>query len=179
MADPRVNSDYWTHDRRRKDCRIMCSEALGQPGPTFPMKSLTPDDFARRCYIIGVNGGGANKWGHTILEVKQCYFQVARPGTHFPCWLDPQGFKDYMVKESKKLWWRVHIKDITNPAKAWAELDKQLHETWTWGIMWHNCQSFAERIVHAGGSKFAIPRHKGFSLPGALAVYGPMGQFDP
>src|SRR5262245_14565409 len=104
MADPSARSEFWTYERQRSDCRILCSEALGKPGPAFPMKILTEEDFARRCYIIGVNGGGRNKWGHTILEVKECYFQVTRPGRHYPCWLDRQDFQDYMDTESKKIW---------------------------------------------------------------------------
>jgi hypothetical protein len=62
-----------------------------------------------------------------------------------------EGYMRYL-KENGKHEIRRWIIHIPNPAGAHAKLEELLTKQWLWGILIHNCTSFVEEVVQAGGS---------------------------
>lgn len=109
-------------------------------------------DF-RNAYAVVVSGDGPNFCGHLILNtggVGGMYFHVA--GAHtFPRKMTEAGYRQYLKQSDKKELKRFSV-TISNTSGAMLKLEELLAGKWTWGVLPHNCASFVEEIVQAGGS---------------------------
>jgi hypothetical protein len=65
------------------------------------------------------------------------------------------NFSRYMQDEGKTELMRKFI-DIPNPAGADAKLNELAAKTWTWWVLPHNCASFVEEVVQAGGNRSGL-----------------------
>ena len=109
-------------------------------------------DFADT-YAVVVTGTKPNPCGHLILNVGGSvgtYFHVAGV-IKKPRLMTRSGYERYLLENNKAEIKRFKI-HISNPGKAMQKLDELMSKTWLWGVLPHNCASFVEEIVHAGGS---------------------------
>ena len=118
------------------------------------MLSCPPDEFDfSNTYAVVVSGDGPNFCGHLILNLGGLggmYFHVA--GIHtYPRQMTEAGYRIYLKDAGKKELKRFKV-SITKPDDAMLELEQLLSGKWTWGVLPHNCASFVEDIVQAGGS---------------------------
>jgi len=60
------------------------------------------------------------------------------------------GYKRYLKETGKSELIRRSVA-ISNPSGSLLALENELSETWTWGVLPHNCVSFCETIITAGG----------------------------
>ena len=109
-------------------------------------------DFANT-YAVVVTGTAPNPCGHLILNLGGSvgnYFHVAGIITK-PRMMTQNGYERYLLENKKKELKRFRI-SISNPDKAMKKLEELMSKNWIWGVLPHNCASFVEDIVHAGGS---------------------------
>ena len=112
----------------------------------------TAFDFTKS-YAVVVSGDGPNFCGHLILNVGGIggmYFHVTGVRT-FPRQMTEDGYRRYLKENGKKELKRFSV-TMSNPMKAMLKIEELLSVTWTWGILPHNCASFVEDVVQAGGS---------------------------
>jgi hypothetical protein len=111
---------------------------------------LKPFDFKHTRAVI-VSGYGINFCGHTLLCTGGgWYFHVA--GKYdVPRFMREDGYMRYL-RENGKHEIRRWIVKIPNPAGAHAKLEELLAKQWRWLVLPHNCVSFVEEVVKAGGS---------------------------
>jgi hypothetical protein len=76
--------------------------------------------------------------------------------------MDEAGYQRYL-HETGKVELRRFPLHLTNPAGAQLKLEELTSRPWSWWVVRHNCETFVEEIVVAGGGR---PLHKGwFYLP--------------
>lgn len=111
---------------------------------------LKPSDFEHVCAVI-VTGDGINFCGHALLHTTHdWYFHVA--GRYdYPKFMREHGYKRYL-RENGKREIRRWIVSIRDPGAAHRKLKELLAKQWFWGGAIHNCVSFVEEVVQAGGS---------------------------
>jgi hypothetical protein len=110
---------------------------------------LRPLDFKMTRVVI-VSGYGINFCGHALLYCGGWYFHVA--GKYdVPKFMREDGYMRYL-KENGKHEYRRWIIKIPNPAGSHAKLEELLAKPWRWLLLPHNCASFVEEVVQAGGS---------------------------
>jgi len=104
-------------------------------------------------YAVVVSGDGPNFCGHLILNAGGpggMYFHVA--GVHtVPRQMTESGYHVYLRDNKKKELKRFKV-GLTSPNSAMLKLEQLLAVPWAWGVLPHNCASFVEEIVRAGGS---------------------------
>ena len=113
-------------------------------------------DFANT-YAVVVSGSGPNFCGHLILNVggiNGLYMHVAGIRT-YPRQMDEAGYRQYLKENGKKEFRRFQV-TIAYPQKAMLKLEELLAAKWTWGVLPHNCASFVEEVVEAGGSSAGL-----------------------
>ncbi len=114
---------------------------------------LNQIDF-RKVYVVAVTGTFPNPCGHAILNIggpSGWYIHIA--GVYRkPLVMNEQGYRRYLAEAGKSeiRRWTVYLQ---NPNAARAALNNLLYKKWLWGVLPHNCVSFIEQIVRAGGSK--------------------------
>jgi hypothetical protein len=72
-----------------------------------------------------------------------------------PKFMHESGYKRYL-KENGKREIRRWIVKLPNPQGAHKKLHELIEKPWLWGIVAHNCASFVEEVVQAGGSKAGV-----------------------
>jgi hypothetical protein len=100
---------------------------------------------------------GVTQCGHMLLNLmgKQgWYFHVARV-YDYPRIMGFAGYKKYLKENSKKEVNRRKIK-VPKPEGSIKRLEELMGKKWLWGVLPHNCASFVETIVQAGGSDFGL-----------------------
>jgi hypothetical protein len=127
-------------------------------------------DFGN-CYAVAVSGDAANPCGHLILNLGG----TACDGMYFHAVGDPQGrglgkmlgyplqmnqgqFLRY-ITECKKVVWRRDKVELPNPDAAMRRLEELLTHEWLWLVLWNNCVSFVEDVIHHGGSHAGMLIH--------------------
>jgi hypothetical protein len=108
-------------------------------------------DFTKASAVI-VSGDGPNIWGHALLNTGGTggnYFQIAGVATR-PRYMDEAGYQRYLRETGKKEIRRIPVY-IKNPQASQLKLEQLLNESWTWGIVVHNCETMVEDIIVAGG----------------------------
>lgn len=111
-----------------------------------------PFDFSRTFAVV-VSGDFPNPCGHLILNLggpSGWYFHVAGIWKS-PRYMSATGYNRYLKENSKREFRRTRIA-ITNPDGAMRTLETLLSKRWVWGALPHNCASFVEEVVRAGGS---------------------------
>jgi hypothetical protein len=111
-----------------------------------------PYNFSNTCAVV-VSGDGPNFCGHLILSVGGpggSYFHVAGVITE-PRTMSEAGYRRYLKENGKRELKRFRV-NISKPNDAMLKLEQLLSGRWVWGVLPHNCASFVEEIVKAGGS---------------------------
>ena len=117
---------------------------------------IRPFDF-EHTHAVVVSGDKWNPCGHAILNAggfAGWYFHVA--GRYIvPRYMRPNDYKRYLTENGKHEIRRTVVK-IPNPIGAHRKLEELLSTPWFWGGLPHNCASFLEAVVQAGGSKAGL-----------------------
>jgi len=129
---------------------------MAYEGDIMQQCPLEPYDFGQ-AYAVVVSGSGPNVCGHLILNTGGKggdYFHVAGVRT-FPRHMTEPGYQRYLKENHKRELKRFKVA-IPNGLAAMLKLDELLAATWTWGVLPHNCASFVEEVVQAGGSSAGL-----------------------
>lgn len=113
-----------------------------------------------QAYAVVVSGSWPNTWGHMLLNVGGTggtYFQVAGRRA-CPRYMDEAGYQRY-IRETGKTELRRFPLHLTDKAAAHLKLEQLLSKPWGWWVVRHNCETFVEEIVVAGGGQ---PIHTGW-----------------
>lgn len=108
-------------------------------------------DFNHTCAVI-VSGDGVNACGHTLLHIGDSWYAHVAGFYNVPKFMHESGYKRYLKENGKREIRRWLIR-IPNPQGAHTKLHELVEKPWLWTILPHNCSSFAEEVVRAGGSK--------------------------
>ena len=111
---------------------------------------LHTSDFGHTCAVV-VSGYGPNFCGHTLLHVGDAWYFHVAGGYKAPKFMHEDGYKRYL-KENDKREIRRWIVKLPNPQGAHQKLHQLLKKPWLWGVLPHNCASFVEEVLQAGGS---------------------------
>jgi hypothetical protein len=117
----------------------------------------TPFDFSHT-YAVLVTGWGPNYCGHLILYLggrSGMYIHVAGELYTYPRQMTEAGYHRYLQENGKRELGRFPVV-ITDPTAAMLKLEQLMSAKWFWGVLPHNCASFVEEIVQAGGSTFGL-----------------------
>jgi hypothetical protein len=120
-------------------------------------------------YAVVVSGGGANAHGteklnkficgHLLLNVGGQggrYFHVAGEGGNVIKHLDESGYQRFLKEAEKDEIRRLRV-EVPDPDAAMRKLEELLSKKWNFSLMEHNCASFAEEVVAAGGGNLFVP----------------------
>ena len=121
--------------------------------PMF-VSPLELSDFQHVCAVI-VTGDKLNPCGHTLLHVGESwswYIHVAGGVYKLPKFIPQSHYMRYLKENGKREIRRWDIK-LPNPKGARDKLHELIDKPWFWGVIAHNCTSFAEEVVRAGGSE--------------------------
>ena len=113
-----------------------------------------------QAYAVVVSPDWPNPWAHMLLNtggVGGTYFHVAGRWV-VPRYMSEDGYRRYL-KESGKTELRRFPVEIPTPYSAMLELEELLSKPWGWWVVIHNCVTFVEEIIVAGGGR---PIHEGF-----------------
>lgn len=110
-------------------------------------------------FAITVTGARWNPCGHALLNVGGTtghYFHIAGDGYDRPFML--RGSSAYMryLRENGKRELRRTLVAISNPQGAQRKLEQLTARKWLWGMVPHNCATFVEAVVQAGGAKVGL-----------------------
>jgi len=117
---------------------------------------VTPFNFANTQAVV-VSGDGPNFCGHMLLNVGGkigVYMHVAGLRTQ-PRRMNEDGYRRYLKEAGKRELKRFGV-TISRPAAAMQKVEQLLATDWTWGVLPHNCASFVEEVVAAGGSSAGL-----------------------
>jgi hypothetical protein len=108
--------------------------------------------------VVAVTGSGPNVCGHLILGTgaagNDLYFHVAGEFYTNPRYMTASGFQRYL-KENGKQEIRRKFMALPDPNGAVRYLEQLLSKKWFWGILPHNCVSFVEDVINAGGGSWS------------------------
>jgi hypothetical protein len=96
------------------------------------------------CGHMLLNPGGKGQW---YLHVTRLY--------DYPLVMGESGFRGYLKAAKKLEMIRRHVM-IPNPNGAKARLAELTKTRWLWLGTKHNCASFAEEVIRAGGSSLRL-----------------------
>lgn len=112
-------------------------------------------DF-RKIAVVAVSGSGPNLCGHLLLYSEAgggYYFHVA--GVHgYPRYMSETNYRRYLGENKKRELVRRYLV-LPNPAGAAAYVERALSADWGWWVLPHNCVSFCEEIIAAGGGAWS------------------------
>jgi len=124
-------------------------------------------DFANTQAVV-VSGASWNPCGHMILctgtsSANSWYFHVAGQGVKelAGVWAYPKfmrgdaNFNRYLQENNKREIRRLDA-HIRNPGGAYSKLMILMAGKWFWGVLPHNCASFAKEIIAAGGGNLTV-----------------------
>ena len=121
-------------------------------GARMIMCPLEEADFKHVCAVV-VSGDRFNPCGHALLHVGinwSWYVHIAGPYT-MPKFMHESDFMRYLKENSKREIRRWPVV-LANPKSAHDKLHELMEKPWLWGVLFHNCASFVEEVVQAGGS---------------------------
>lgn len=115
--------------------------------------------------IVAVSGDGPNVCGHLLLYASNgggYYFHVTGdPNASgplrlrgYPMYMTEADYRRYLKETGKRELRRRSLK-LPNPAGAYLYLESLLAEKWTWAVLPHNCVSFVEAVLSAGGGDWS------------------------
>ena len=104
-------------------------------------------------YAVVVSGVKFNPCGHLILNTGGLcgfYCHIAeRKG--YPRYMDESGYRRYLSENGKHEIRRQYV-PLKEPDKAYAKVEELLSKSWSWWVLPHNCVSFVEEVLQAGGT---------------------------
>jgi hypothetical protein len=109
-------------------------------------------DF-RRAFAVVVSGMTLNPCGHLLLNVGGrggTYCHVVEP-RGYPRYMDEVGFMRYLTTHRKRELRRAFL-PVVYPDRALAKMEDLLSRPWSWWVLPHNCVTFVEEVLQAGGS---------------------------
>jgi len=106
-------------------------------------------NFGRVASII-VSGSGPNFCGHALLHVDGHYFHIAGVND-FPKYMPEAGYQRYLRENDKEELGR-YFKHLPDRTAAQVKLNQLMAEKWLWGALPHNCITFVEQVMQAGGN---------------------------
>ena len=113
----------------------------------------------KRSYAVVVSGSTFNPCGHLLLNVGGLggwYFHIgAKKWPDRPRFMDENGYKRYLKDNKKKELSRTFVK-LPNPDDSNSKLEELLGKQWVWFILPHNCASFVEDVLQAGGTSAGL-----------------------
>jgi len=113
-------------------------------------------DFSSTFAVV-VSGDRPNFCGHLLLYTAASggqYFHIAeRKG--FPRHMDEVGYRRYLLENHKKELRRFPV-TISNPTGSNVKVEELVSNIWRWWVLPHNCASFVEEVVRAGGSSAGL-----------------------
>ncbi|MFC5548550.1 hypothetical protein [Massilia aerilata] len=122
-------------------------------------------DFKRTCAVI-VSGDGINACGHALLHVGDAWYSHVAGVYDLPKFMHESGYQRYL-KENGKREIRRWIVKLADPVGAHLKLHELMKKPWLWGVLPHNCASFVEEVMKAGGSNAGMylncPRAEAFA----------------
>jgi hypothetical protein len=68
--------------------------------------------------------------------------------------MNQNGFERYLKETKKAVIKRRKVK-LPKPNDALLYIEQELSEKWTWGVLPHNCVTFVEGIIKAGGGDWS------------------------
>ena len=113
-------------------------------------------DF-NEAFAVAVSGSGPNVCGHLLFFTPASggyYFHVAGELRGYPRYMDEAGYKRYLRENNKTELKRVRV-DLPNPDGATLFIEDTLAEKWTWLVLPHNCVTFVEGVISAGGGNWS------------------------
>jgi hypothetical protein len=122
-------------------------------GASMVICPLEVRDFQHVCAVI-VSGDGVNACGHTLLHISGSWGWYVHISGFYnaPKFIPESSYKKYLNENNKREIRRWDIK-LPNPKGAHDKLHELVEKPWLWGIVAHNCTSFAVEVAQAGGSK--------------------------
>jgi hypothetical protein len=66
--------------------------------------------------------------------------------------MDEGQYRRYLSENGKRELHRYQVMPMRDPAAAHRKLEELLSKPWGWWILPHNCVTFCEEVVRAGGS---------------------------
>lgn len=112
-----------------------------------------PFDFRLTTAVV-VSGDTGNFCGHTLLRVggpDGFYFHTAGGVRSRPKMMTELGYRRYLRETRKRELYRRTV-EIKDPEGAQRKVDELMAKPWLWLMIPHNCATFVETIVQAGGS---------------------------
>lgn len=106
--------------------------------------------------VVAVSGSGPNVCGHLMLYSKAnggYYFHVAGVNA-YPRYLPSASFPRYLKENGKRVLRHIPMR-LPNPAGAEAYLEDALSQKWLWFVLPHNCVTFCEKVISAGGGTWS------------------------
>jgi len=103
-------------------------------------------------YAVVVTGAKANPYGHMLLNTGGpggVYFQVSEV-YGVPRFMNEPQFQRYLKENDKTIVTVIRLQ-IPKPKDAQLKLEELLSRKWLWGVVVHNCESFVEEVLVAGG----------------------------
>lgn len=119
-------------------------------GEVMHMCPIKPFGWQHTRAVI-VSGYGINFCGHCILYTGDGWYFHIDGVNNRPWFMREEGYMRYL-RENGKHEIRRWIVKIPNPAGAQAKLEELLTKQWRWWVLYHNCESFVQEVVKAGGS---------------------------
>lgn len=104
-------------------------------------------------YAIVVSGDKWNPCGHALLRVGTDTFHISGLRRR-PYYLSHAGYSHYL-RENGKRQLRSDRVLITKPERAQEKLEELTAHPWVWGAIAHNCSTFVEEVIQAGGARNA------------------------
>lgn len=110
-------------------------------------------DFTHTHAVV-VTGARWNPCGHMLLNTggpEGMYFHIAERRDKPRYMAGGALYRQYLTENDKREIRRTPI-PIKNPEAAHRKLEWLLSQTWGWWGIAHNCATFVEQVVQAGGS---------------------------
>ena len=68
-------------------------------------------------------------------------------------YMNYSGYRRYLKETGKSELRRKKI-ELPNPSGSLLYIERLLSEKWTWAVLPHNCVSFVEAVIEAGGGSW-------------------------
>jgi hypothetical protein len=129
---------------------------MAYEGELLDVCGLAKFDF-RRAFAVVVSGARWNPCGHMLLNVGgRCgqYAHVAQVRGR-PRYMNEQGYQTYLKANGKQELRRTFV-PLAAPDRSLGKLEELLSKPWSWYVLPHNCVSFVEEVLQAGGSRAGL-----------------------
>jgi hypothetical protein len=106
--------------------------------------------------VVAVSGSKPNACGHLLLYSRAhggYYFHVAGGVHAYPRYMAATNYPRYLKENGKRELRRIPLR-LPNPDAAETYLEEALSAEWLWGVLPHNCVSFCEEVIRAGGGSW-------------------------